>query len=102
MAIDGDRNKYQGDAVLALARRISSTKFADHSRFHNRPENSSAQFSLSADDCIGDRPLGRRLTLTRLHVDHWSMNAVVICTKPLARRTLPRVRRSAVMEGLRD
>jgi hypothetical protein len=30
------------------------------------------------------------------------MSEMGICTKPLARRTLPRVRRSAVIEGLRD
>jgi hypothetical protein len=30
------------------------------------------------------------------------MSEIAIWTKPLARRTLPRVRRSAEMEGLRD
>jgi hypothetical protein len=34
--------------------------------------------------------------------DRWSLSAIAICTKPLARRTLPHVRKSAVMEGLRD
>ena len=32
----------------------------------------------------------------------WSMSEIGICTKPLARRTLPRVRGSAVGEGLRQ